>query len=75
MEIMLEAKKIRIRVRTASGSYVGDFFVPPRRSRVSDAINEETGLFIILTDVIINDTDRLKFLAINKDKIESIVEV
>jgi hypothetical protein len=42
---------------------------------VSDAINDEALLFINLTDVIINDNDREDFLAINKNQIESIVEM
>ena len=70
---MAEGKKVRIHIRTVSGTYVGDFLVPPMRNRVSDAINEETRLFISLTDVVINDKDRSDFVAINKNLIESIV--
>lgn len=55
--------------------YVGDFLIPPARNRVSDAINEETDLFISLTDVVINDKDRSDFVAINKSLIESIVQL
>lgn len=69
---MPEGKKVRIRVRTASCTYVGDFLVPPMRHRVSDAINEEARLFISLTDVLINNEDRSDFVAINKNLIESI---
>ena len=72
---MPEAMKVRIRVRTGSCTYVGDVFIHSRRSRVSDAINEEPRLFICLTDVIINDKDRYDFVAINKNQIESIVEM
>lgn len=72
---MPKGKKVRIRVRTVKSTYVGDFLVPPRQSRVSDAINDEALLFINLTDVIINDNDREDFLAINKNQIESIVEM
>ena len=72
---MPEGKKVRIRVRTASCTYVGDFFVPPMRHRVSDAINEEACLFINLTDVVINDQDRSDFVAINKNLIESITQL
>jgi hypothetical protein len=70
-----EGKKVRIRVRTASCTYVGDFLVPPMRHRVSDAINEETRLFISLTDVLIDDKDRSDFVAINKNQIESIAQL
>ncbi len=72
---MAEGKKVRIHIRTVSGTYVGDFLVPPMRNRVSDAINEETRLFISLTDVVINDKDRSDFVAINKNLIESIVQL
>ena len=72
---MAEGRKIRIRVRTVNCTYVGDFLVPPMRNRVSDAINEETRLFISLTDVVINDTDRSDFVAINKNLIESVSQV
>ena len=72
---MAEGKKVRIHIRTVSGTYVGDFLVPPMRNRVSDAINEETRLFISLTDVVINDRDRSDFVAINKNLIESIVQL
>ncbi len=72
---MAEGKKIRIRVRTVNSTYMGDFLIPPMRNRVSDAINEEQRLFISLTDVLINDKERAEFVAINKNLIESIVQV
>ena len=72
---MAEGKKVRIRVRTVNCTYVGDFLVPPMRHRVSDAINEEARLFINLTDVVINDSERSDFVALNKNLIESIAQV
>ncbi|HSN05401.1 hypothetical protein ACO9S2_05460 [Nitrospira sp. NS4] len=72
---MPEGKKVRIRVRTVSCTYVGDFLVPPMRHRVSDAINEEARLFVNLTDVVINDRDRSDFVALNKNLIESIAQL
>ena len=72
---MAEGRKVRIRVRTVSSIYVGDFLVPPMRNRVSDAINEEARLFISLTDVVIDDKDRSDFIAINKNLIESIAQL
>lgn len=72
---MPEGKKVRIRVRTVSCTYIGDFLIPPMRNRVSDAINEEQRLFISLTDVLIDDKDRAEFVAINRNLIESIVQV
>ncbi len=70
-----KGKKVRIRVRTVSCTYVGDFLVPPMRNRVSDAINEEARLFISLTDVVINGKEQSDFVAVNKNLIESIVQI
>jgi len=70
-----EGKKVRIRVQTVNSSYIGDFLIPPMRNRVSDAINEDQRLFVSLTDVVINDKDRAEFVAINKNLIESIVQL
>jgi hypothetical protein len=70
-----KGKKVRIRVRTVSCTYVGDFLVPPMRNRVSDAINEEARLFISLTDVTINEKEQSDFVAVNKNLIESIVQI
>lgn len=72
---MTEGKKVRIQVRTVNGSYVGDFLIPAMRNRVSDAINEEQRLFISLTEVVINDKERTPFVAINKNLIESIIQL
>lgn len=72
---MPEGKKVRIRVRTVNCVYVGDFLVPPMRSRVSDAINEEQRLFISLTDVVIDENNRSDYVAINKNLIESIAQL
>jgi hypothetical protein len=70
-----EGKKVRIRVRTVNAAYVGDFLIPPMRNRVSDAINEEQRLFINLTDVIVNEKDRVAYVAVNKNLIESIEQI
>ncbi len=72
---MPEGRKVRIRVRTVNCTYVGDFLVPPMRNRVSDAINEESRLFISLTDVTINEKEKSDFVAINKNQIESIAQL
>ena len=72
---MPEGRKVRIRVRTVNCTYVGDFLVPPMRNRVSDAINEESRLFISLTDVMINEKEKSDFVAINKNLIESIAQL
>jgi len=62
-------------VRTVSSLYVGDFVIPPMRNRVSDVLNEEERLFINLTDVVINDTERAEFVSLNKNMIESITQL
>lgn len=72
---MPEGRKVRIRIRTVNCTYVGDFLVPPMRNRVSDAINEDVRLFISLTDVVIDDKERSDFVAINKNLIESVVQL
>ena len=74
-DTLAEGRRVRIRVRTVNCTYVGDFLVPPMRNRISDAINEETRMFISLTDVVIGDEDRTDFIAINKNLIESVVQL
>jgi len=71
-EAMGTAKKIRVRVRTTTTTYVGDFLIPPMRNRLSDVLNEEERVFINLTDVIINNgTQKVSFVTLNKHLIES----
>ena len=72
---MTDAKRTRIQVRTANGTYVGDFVIPPMRNRVSDVINEDQRTFISLTNVTINDNDHADFVMLNKSLIESITQV
>ncbi len=72
---MSEGKKARIRVRTVNGIYEGEFVIPPMRNRVSDVLNEEQRVFINLTDVTINDTERAEYVALNKNLIESITQL
>jgi len=40
-----------------------------------DAINEGVRLFISLTDVVIDDKERSGFVAINKNLIESVIQL
>ncbi|MDH4235651.1 MAG: hypothetical protein OEV17_00255 [Nitrospira sp.] len=54
---------------------MGDLLVPPMRNRVSDALNEETQMFISLTDVVIGDQEQTDFVAINKHLIESVIQL
>lgn len=71
---MTEGKKVRIRVRTVTKTYVGDFVIPPMRNRVSDVINEDQRLFINLTDVVVDEKERAEFVMLNKTLIESITQ-
>jgi len=72
---LADGRRVRIRVKTVSCTYVGDLLVPPMRNRVSDALNEETQMFISLTDVVIGDQEQTDFVAINKHLIESVTQL
>ena len=72
---MAEGKKIKIRVRTVNGTYEGEFVIPPMRNRVSDVLNEEQRLFINLTNVTIDGKERADFVSLNKNLIESIMQL
>jgi hypothetical protein len=74
-DTLADGRRVRIRVRTVNCTYVGDFLVPPMRNRISDALNEETRMFISLTDVVVGDKDRTDFIAINKNLIESVAQL
>jgi hypothetical protein len=72
---MTQGKKNRIRVRSSLSSYVGDLLIPPMRNRISDVLNDESVLFINLTDVLINDSEHSDFVALNKNQIESVIQL
>ena len=72
---MTQGKKTRIRVRSSLSSYVGDLLIPPMRNRISDVLNDESVLFINLTDVLINNTEHSEFVALNKNQIESVIQL
>lgn len=74
-DTLADGRRVRIRVRTVNCTYVGDFLVPPMRNRISDALNEETRMFISLTDVVVGEKDRTDFIAINKNLIESVAQL
>ena len=44
------------------------------RNRVSDSLNEAQRLVISLTDVVIDDRERLNFVALNMNLMKSIVQ-
>ncbi len=72
---MTQGKKTRIRVRTSLSTYVGELLIPPMRNRISDVLNDESVVFINLTDVMIDDVQRSEFVALNKMQIESVVQI
>ncbi|MBI1821756.1 MAG: hypothetical protein HY036_09750 [Nitrospirae bacterium] len=72
---MGDTKKILVTVRTQSATYFGNIYVPAIRKRVSDLLNDEAKMFINLTDVSINGgSEKISFISINKNLIESIIE-
>lgn len=70
-----QGKKARIRVKSALATYVGDVLIPPMRNRISDVLNDESVLFINLTAVVIDDTVQSDFVAVNKNMIESVIQL
>ncbi len=72
---MTHGKKTRIRVRSSLSTYVGELLIPPMRNRISDVLNDESVIFLNLTDVVIDDTQHSDFVALNKMQIESVVQI
>ena len=72
---MTQGKKTRIRVRSSLNTYIGNLLIPPMRNRISDVFNDESVLFINLTEVDINDTEQADFVALNKNMIESVTQL
>jgi hypothetical protein len=72
---MTQGKKTRIRVRSSLSTYVGELLIPPMRNRISDVLNDESVIFLNLTDVVIDDTQHSDFVALNKMQIESVVQI
>lgn len=70
-----QGKKTRIRVKSSLATYVGDILIPPMRNRISDVLNDESVLFLNLTEVVINDTVQADFVALNKNMIESVIQL
>ncbi len=70
-----QGKKTRIRVRSSLATYVGEILIPPMRNRISDVLNDESVLFINLTDVLINNEQHSNFVALNKMQIESVIQL
>lgn len=72
----MHGKTVRIKVKTVSAVYEGDFIIPAMRKRISDVLNEEERQFINLTDVRINEgKEIIPFVSVNKILIEAIFEI
>lgn len=73
---MNEGQQVRVKVRTVHAVYTGNLFVPEKRKRFSDVINDPGALFISLTDVQMNGgSEKIEHLSLNKYLIESIRNV
>ena len=72
---MTQGKKTRVRIRSSQNTYVGTLVIPPMRNRISDLLNDESVLFINLTDVVINDTEQADYISLNKNMIESVTQL
>lgn len=73
---MNEGKKIRVKVRTNYATYEGDLFIPAKRNRLSDVINEPNAIFINLANVEVNGNfEKIEHLALNKHLIESVQHI
>ena len=72
---MTQGKKTRIRIRSSLNTYVGSLLIPPMRNRISDVLNDESVLFINLTEVIVNENEPADFVALNKNMIESVIQL
>ncbi len=68
-----KGQRILVKVKTNNSTYVGNFFVPELRTRLSDVLNDKDKDFISLTEVSINDSDKkTAFVCLNKRLIESL---
>jgi hypothetical protein len=67
-------QRIKVRIKTASATYIGTFFVPELRTRLSDVLNDkDRGDFISLTNVYANESkEKTAFVCLNKSMVESV---
>ena len=73
---MNEGHQVKVKVWTVHATYTGNLFIPAKRKRFSDVINDPSALFINLTDVRMNDgSEKIPHLSLNKHFIESIKNI
>ena len=66
------AKWSTVRIEVDGGSYVGRVYVPETKKRLSDVLCDERP-FILLTEVSVNDSERVEsFVAINKSHVKTV---
>jgi hypothetical protein len=69
-----KGQRMKVKIKTASANYIGTFFVPELRTRLSDVLNDrDRGDFISLTQVYVNESkEKIAFVCINKSMIECV---
>jgi hypothetical protein len=71
----MKRKIYRLKIKTCSGAYQGDFFSPSLQKRLPEVINKIEG-YLNLKDVVVPETgEKLPFVMINKNSIETIILV
>ncbi|MBM4329872.1 MAG: hypothetical protein FJ117_01390 [Deltaproteobacteria bacterium] len=69
-KVKQEFRKVKVWVKTGVSTYTGTIYLPAKRTRVSDVINDDRK-FLSMTNVESKDFAQPKsFLAINKNLIE-----
>lgn len=73
MQANIKGKRVIVKVKTVSSTYIGEFFVPELRTRLSDVLNDKDKDFISLTNVTVNDGEKtIAFVCLNKQMIEAL---
>ena len=73
MQANIKGKRVIVKVKTVSSTYIGEFFVPELRTRLSDVLNDKDKDFISLTNVTVNDNEKtIAFVSLNKQMIEAL---
>ncbi len=73
MQAKIKGKRVIVKVKTAGSTYIGEFFVPELRTRLSDVLNDKDKDFISLTNVTINESERkIAYVCLNKLMIEAL---
>lgn len=72
---MSKRKIYKLKIKTPSGDYTGDFYSPHPEKRLSDVISRQEG-YLNLKNVTLSQTgEKYPFVIFNKDNIEMIILV